>query len=629
MDIYEITAWSSGVNKSGVNYLQPSDSFQDVIDGYIYRQVLQSRRGFGYFAPRLAGATRIMGIFDFIKPDGTYELLATDLNFLYRYNTTTGVFDQLAFGGSMAGYAGFAIGGVPKDDNDGYISGVSYPTASNGTRFVFTGKGIAANAAGSAVFFYDGTNVKNFTSVMDNLNYAAPVEGALSRATYVFYLNGRINFVIPTVNAVQRNQGVLYSGIRTTSGNGDKFNVAGAGLFQFSTYEDIRSCGILGDDLIVWFSNSVRALEITSDAFNPYRPYNIPSAIGVDAPFSCVSWAQNNMALGKEGALQTDSRAALRFDNKIPSFTADEVDELNFGLTYGGFDRITGQFLWFYKSADSDASDITQDKTLVYNYEEKTWSIYNQRFSVLGQTVVGTNLTWNDIDETAGNLSWSRWDTTEETWNNIGIGNNIKKTLAGDDLGFIYELNQDFDDYFASVSAITKASNAVATISASSFKAGDVVIFENIEGMTQINEIEALIVSATPTSITTNIDSTLFDTFTAGGTVTKPVRFSAKTIPLNPYRNQGRKIRIAYVEFLLDCNGGSLNVDVYDDENETPFLADRPIATTLTTQEREWVTMTVNHEANFITFALKQSSYKNQIRLTNMRIHALPGGLTS
>src|ERR1044072_7696942 len=107
MDVYEITGFETGVSKAGVNYLQPKDSFQNIINGFIYRQVLQSRKGVGYFAPRLAGNTRIFGIWEHTLPDSTKELLAADQNQLYKYNTTTGVFDPIPFGGSMAAYAGF------------------------------------------------------------------------------------------------------------------------------------------------------------------------------------------------------------------------------------------------------------------------------------------------------------------------------------------------------------------------------------------------------------------------------------------------------------------------------------------------------------------------------------------
>jgi len=114
MDVYEIAGYETGVSDAGVNYLQPADSFQNIVNGFIYRQVLQSRQGVGFFAPRLAGQTRIFGIFEHTLPDSTKELLAADQNFLYKYNTTTGVFDPLPFAGSMAAYAGFNISSKDK-----------------------------------------------------------------------------------------------------------------------------------------------------------------------------------------------------------------------------------------------------------------------------------------------------------------------------------------------------------------------------------------------------------------------------------------------------------------------------------------------------------------------------------
>src|SRR5712675_3451358 len=104
MDIYEITGYQTGVSNAGVNYLQPTDTFQNITNGFIYRQVLQSRQGVGFFCPRLAGETRIFGIFEHTLPDSTKELLAFDKNFLYKFNTATGVFDPIPFGGSMAAY---------------------------------------------------------------------------------------------------------------------------------------------------------------------------------------------------------------------------------------------------------------------------------------------------------------------------------------------------------------------------------------------------------------------------------------------------------------------------------------------------------------------------------------------
>lgn len=638
MDVYEITGFETGVSKAGVNYLQPSDSFQNIVNGFIYRQVLQSRQGVGFFAPRLANHTRIFGIFEHTLPNSTKELLAVDKNFLYKFNTGTGVFDPVPFAGSMAAYTGFNISA-----KDLYVSGTSYPTATNGARFVFTGEGITPNGAGSAVFFYNGTDVRDFTSVVDNPNYAAPPGNTLNSASYVLWFNERLNFIVPVLTNVEYNQGVLYSGIRTVSGNGDKFNVAGSGLFQADTYQTITGATILGQIIVLNFDRMAYTLEKTKDAFNPYFGRAVPGVLGTNAKFSAISWNDIVDSIGKTGVLGADGRQNLRADNKIPDFTRDEIDQINFNLTYGGFDRVNNQFLWAYKQSETDGS--TQDAVLVKNYEENTWSVYDQRFSVLGQTDIGLNLNWDDIDQTTGNESWATWDTTEEIWDRIGLGQAVQKTLAGDDLGFIYDLNQDYDDYFTDISAIVRGATTTLTVTATGILAGDLVAVSNVVGMLnsdgnsginnfipatneQVGDLYEVI-SSTPTSIVINLDSSLLTAYTSGGNVSKVISFSAETIPFNPYRAQGRRCFVSHVEFLIETNGGSLLVDVFADQQETPFKQNVLMRPSVSNQAEEYITMTVAQEANFLTFVMKQQSPGVQLRLTSMRIHCEAGGMTS
>ena len=634
MDVYEITGFKTGVDNSGVNYLSPYESFQNIINGFIYRQVLQSRQGVGFFAPRLDDESRVFGIFEHTLPDSTKELLAFDQNFLYRYNTSTGVFDQIPFGGSMAAYTGFNIAA-----KDQYISGVSYPFADNTARFVFCGEGIAPNGAGSSIFFYDGTSVLDYTVIADNPDYDAPTMGALTSATYVLWFNERINFVIPSIGGVTYNQGVLYSGIRNAAGNGDKFNVAGSGLFQADTYQNITGASILGQIMILNFDRMAYVLEKTRDAFNPYFGRAVPGIYGTNAKFSAVSYADKVDSLGKTGALATDGRQNLRTDDKIPYYTANTIDQVDFNLTYGGFDRLNNQYLWAYKASKSDSN--TQNAVLVRNYEEDTWSTYDQRFSVLGQTDLGLNLAWDDIDETSGNPSWAQWDTTEEIWDRIGLGAAVQKTLAGDDFGFIYELNQDYDDYFTTISAIAVGATTTLTIAAPGILVGDLVTIANVGGMIELNNFDPAtntqtgdlytVTATTPTSITINVDSTLFSAYTSGGTISKIISFYAETIPFNPYRSIGRKVFISHIEALIDTNGGSLTVSVVADQQKTPFIENVLLKPTIdsTVQDAQWISMTVDQEAEFLTFQFTQNSPAVQLRLTNFRLHCLPGGFTS
>lgn len=626
MDVYEITGYATGVSKAGVNYLQPVDSFQNIINGFVYRQVLQSRRGITKFAPRLSGQTRVYGIFEHILPDATKESLVVDKNFLYKYNTSTGVYDQVPFGGSLAAYGGFNL--ASRED---YVSGTSYPTASNGPRFVFTGKGM------DHVFFYNGTDVRDFTNIADNPDYSAPTLGILTRATFVFWFGERLNLLVPVIGAVKYSQGMLYSGIRTASGNGDKFNVAGSGLLQLDTYENIVSSSILGNVMALNLDRSNWIVEKTRDAFNPYFSRKVPGVLGTNASFSSASWGDVDKTMGKTGIISTDNRESLRVDNKIPNFTQDEMSQAEFEQTYGGFDRTTNQFMWAY--VDGASGSETQDKILLQNYEFDTWTVYDLRLSCFGQTDLGLNLNWNQIDETI-NSSWARWDTTEEIWNKIGLGESVQKTLAGDDLGFIYELNADNDDYFTNISNITQAANAVLTVDDCAILVGDLVVVQNVAGMTEINnydpetdpsDFEAYtVLSATPTSITLNVDSQNFTAYTSGGTLSKVIAFEAETIPFNPYREVGRRCFISHVEFLLDTRiGGFLKIDVIEDQEESPFIRDVLIKPTSEQKGQQWISMSIDNEANFMTFKLKQMSPAAQVKVTSMRIHCKPGGYTS
>jgi uncharacterized protein (TIGR02217 family) len=70
-----------------------------------------------------------------------------------------------------------------------------------------------------------------------------------------------------------------------------------------------------------------------------------------------------------------------------------------------------------------------------------------------------------------------------------------------------------------SVTAITKASSAVVTVGSHTFVEGESVHFTGVVGMTEINGLRGTITAKDATTITVNINSTAFTTYTSGGTV--------------------------------------------------------------------------------------------------------------
>jgi hypothetical protein len=619
MEVYEITGFKVGTDNSGVNFLDPSEAFEIIENGYIYRQELKSRKGFVRFSQtRLS--SRVMGIFEDILPSGDRELLVFSKEHLYKYSSGTDTFIEVPTAGTIG--VGYSLGIIA---DDGYISGTSYFTKAGARRFVFCSRAM------NNIFFYDGTEVKRFNSnnALDNPDYADPAEGALQKATKVMWFGERLNFFVPVIAGVTYSQGVLYSGIRDSAGNGDKFNVAGSGLISADTYEAMKGTAFLGDVVIMTFQRSHWTLEKTRDAFNPYFIRKIPSVLGTDATFSTVAYGYEVKSLGQTGLITTDGRQSLRFDDKIPYFTTDNIDTQELELIYGGFDRINGQFLFAYKSSlDNIFVGATQDKVLAYNYEESTWSVNDQRFSVFGETIAGPELVWDDIDETK-NPSWLTWDTTTEIWDKIGLGATEQKTLAGDNEGFVYQINKDYDDYFENITNITQATNAVITVAASAFKPRDRILIRNVEGMTELNGQIAQVVTATPTSLTIDIDTTGYTAYIGAGSVSKVIEFKVEFSPFNPYRKDGRKCYVSYVEVLLDSIGGSVTLEAYEDEEDHPFKSVLLQPDPTLSKTRNWITATINQQSNFITFVLKNDSVIDPVTITSIRVHCSPSTFTS
>ena len=69
----------------------------------------------------------------------------------------------------------------------------------------------------------------------------------------------------------------------------------------------------------------------------------------------------------------------------------------------------------------------------------------------------------------------------------------------------------------SAITGITKAANAVLTVASHTVVAGESFQISGVVGMTQINGLRATVISQTPTSITTSINSTAFSTYTSGG----------------------------------------------------------------------------------------------------------------
>lgn len=86
----------------------------------------------------------------------------------------------------------------------------------------------------------------------------------------------------------------------------------------------------------------------------------------------------------------------------------------------------------------------------------------------------------------------------------------------------VLDIDSRFMDAFIAnpyTSTITNATQAVQSVltANNSFKAGTLLTISQVQGMTELNGANRLIISRTPTTITLDLDSTTFGAYTSGG----------------------------------------------------------------------------------------------------------------
>jgi hypothetical protein len=142
------------------------------------------------------------------------------------------------------------------------------------------------------------------------------------------------------------------------------------------------------------------------------------------------------------------------------------------------------------------------------------------------------------------------------------------------------------------ITAITQASEASVTAAGNNLAVGDYVQFAGVTGMTEINGLTGIVLTAGNT-FTVNIDTSGFTAYAASGTaenlnalfqdvvlaggstyigegeIKRVPNFSIRSKKFN-ILNQGKKTQLGYIDFLIDkTDVGEVSVPVYVDYNNT------------------------------------------------------------
>jgi len=230
------------------------------------------------------------------------------------------------------------------------------------------------------------------------------------------------------------------------------------------TNEVIVAAGFIRDILVVYFERSTWRLRFVNNAQNPFVWERVNIELGSDCTFSAIPFDKGLMAIGNRGIVISDTNDTSRFDEKIP----DEI--FNIRQDNNGLERVYGirtfrtkLNYWTFPSADNP-SGIYPDKVLVFNYDTKNWSFFDDCFTCFGYFYdTGTGLTWGDLPNawsSYGNISWN------SGVNEVGY----EFIVAGNQQGYVLQLQEPIEGNYCinspslSISAINNMGGTLPAV---------------------------------------------------------------------------------------------------------------------------------------------------------------------
>jgi hypothetical protein len=322
----------------------------------------------------------------------------------------------------------------------------NYDENVNGNLYWATNANISANC--DPIRYYDGNSWTTFAPQLD-----AAGTNFLEQCLILVPYRGRFfamnvwegskldeNFVNHFANKIIFSWAISDAQSPTDQANGWLLDTPGRGDYiLLPTNEEITSCSVIRDVLIVKCENSSWRILPTGDSTIPFIYQRVSVDLGSESPFSMVTFDKGVLGLSTRGITMDDSVNVERIDRKIPG-TVFTTQNLLSGTerVYGIRDFVAELVYWAYP--DSSAPDYADEsspyfpgKVLVYNYVNDCWAIYNDSFTCYGYYQGSLVYVWSDYDTAPDDT----WEKIHYSWNSASEQGLYLNIIGGNQQGFV------------------------------------------------------------------------------------------------------------------------------------------------------------------------------------------------
>lgn len=396
--------------------------------------------------------------------------------------------------------------------------------------------------------------------------------------TVIYSQNGTPYYTVsfsgsPTSSATVFNPILTPTGQNATAAAWFEDSTGFGGFISAGYAQPILTASTNEDVLILGFSNKQTRFVYTGNDIIPFNFFVVNSEYGSTATFSSITLDRGVITVGNNGIVITAQIGSQRIDVEIP----DQLFE--FSITNNGFPRVCAQrdFIneWIYFTYPSNQysmypngdSYIYPTQTLLYNYREGSWAVFNESYTTYGAFRKQTGDTWATLTLP---LTWSSWDTP---WD-AGDSNLLQPdVIAGNSQGFVLTRDQKTSE--APSLSIANISGNTITVYNHCLNIGDYIIISGVSGSItpSINGNIYQVLQATQNTIT--VETSFSGTYLGLGVIQRmyiPV-IMTKQFPLG--WEGSRKIRIGPQQYLLTATSNAqITLQIFlSTDNTNPYNA--------------------------------------------------------
>lgn len=360
-------------------------------------------------------------------------------------------------------------------------------------------------------------------------------------------------------------------------------NIVGRGGFLNAPIAQEVVCVEDNEDvLICHYETKPLKLIFSGDDSFPFYYQTISSELGAMATFSSVSLDRGVLAMGEYGLSFTTQNSAERADVVIPDVIFN-INRLNNGEErIDAFRDFRNELIYFTYPADERPNWVFPNRTLVFNYRDGCYSIFEENYTHYGQFRRTSGLTWSILGQIYGN--WAGWNTP---WNFGSYSAAYPNTIAGNQHGFVM-IKEDETTNEAQSQYISNISGTTVTSPNHCLNDGDFIKITGVIGITMTDpdgnsvDINGSIFKisvdySVPNTFTLVTLNTITGTYLGGGAYARLTNIKILTKQFPAFWSQNRQVRIGTQRFLFDnTDEGQVTVSIFTSQNDD-FASNDPI----------------------------------------------------